>query len=255
MSDGQRHIAIGPVRVLTPPDEELVEALRKITAKLEATSLSDTETVQSTGYGRIYLQPCYGQGVNSTDLEEGEEFTILPPCRKGCSMHRRSIIVGTDGACRDNGKPTAKAAYGVYFGKKSHQNHSYKIVRGGRPTSQRAELRACIEALVTIRNIKNAVACGRRDTESLHQVADDFPPVIIKSESAYLVEGMTKHINRWKGSGYLNAQGKPLVNGDYFMRIDQEIQSLQNLGIDVSFWRVPKDRNQEANKLANAAFG
>ncbi|KAL9576546.1 MAG: hypothetical protein Q9212_007005 [Teloschistes hypoglaucus] len=253
MSDGQRHIANGPLRVLTN-DEELVETLRKTAIRLDAMSLSDTVTIQSTGYDRIYLQPCYGQGVNSTDFDAGEEFTILPPCRKGCSMHRRSILVGTDGACRNNGKPAAKAAYGVYFGKKSHQSHSYKIVRGRRFTSQRAELHACIEALMTIRNIKNAVASGWNKDEFSH-VADEFPPVIIKSESAYLVVGMTEHINRWKDNGYLNAQGKPLINGDYFMRIDQEIQTLQSLGIDVLFWRVTKDRNQEANKLANAAFG
>lgn len=211
-------------------------------------------TQQPTGYDRVYLAACYGKDMSSTDFDIGEELTILPPCRNDCRMHRLSIIVAADGACRDNGNPGAKAAYGVYFGKNSLQNHSYRIFRGGPPTSQRAELRACIEALVTIQNMKNVVACAW-SKKPFHQVADDFPPVIIKSEFTYLVEGMTEPINRWKGNGSLDARGKPMVNGDYFMRIDQEIQMLQILGIDVLFWRTPKELNQEANKLANAAFG
>ena len=59
------------------------------------------------------------------------------------------INVYTDGACVDNGKPYARAGYGVYFGKDDARNvsESYK----GLQTNNVAELLAIIKAMTILK--------------------------------------------------------------------------------------------------------
>ena len=64
------------------------------------------------------------------------------------------INVYTDGACVDNGKPYARAGYGVYFGANDSRNvsESYK----GLQTNNVAELLAIIKAMTILKeNIMN----------------------------------------------------------------------------------------------------
>jgi ribonuclease HI len=60
----------------------------------------------------------------------------------------QSIDVYTDGACIDNGKPYARAGYGVWFGENDPRNvsESYK----GKQTNNIAELLAIIKALTIL---------------------------------------------------------------------------------------------------------
>ncbi|KAL8686828.1 MAG: hypothetical protein Q9218_006836 [Villophora microphyllina] len=57
-----------------------------------------------------------------------------------------------------------------------------------------------------------------------------------------------------KKNGYKNAKGTAVTNADLFMEIDKLIDNLNELGIGVSFWHVPRVRNKEADLLANAAL-
>jgi ribonuclease HI len=51
-----------------------------------------------------------------------------------------SMVVYIDGACRNNGSPTARASYGVYFGPDSPHN-CYGLLPDSSPqTSTRAEI-------------------------------------------------------------------------------------------------------------------
>lgn len=61
----------------------------------------------------------------------------------------RVITVYTDGACTGNGQRGSKAGYGVFFGEGSPYNVSEPLE--GRPTNQRAEMKAALEALSVIR--------------------------------------------------------------------------------------------------------
>ena len=64
---------------------------------------------------------------------------------------KKGINVYTDGACVDNGKPYARAGYGVYFGKNDSRNvsESYK----GLQTNNVAELLAIIKAMTILKRI------------------------------------------------------------------------------------------------------
>ena len=179
-------------------------------------------------------------------------MTLLPRCRNGCFHHNECIVVAVDGACRNNGTSDAKGAYGVFWGRNSPNNRSV-LIRCGLMTSQKAELRACVEALVMVRDMKNHMMAGGTLLEQVG--SDGFPHVIIKTDSGYLVDGMTEHRKRWMANGYKNARGDPVVNGEWFIRLNQETQMLEDLGIHTYFWKVPASFNKDAGKLARAVLG
>lgn len=66
--------------------------------------------------------------------------------------------VYTDGACIDNGKSTAKAGIGVYFGENDNRNISKKVI--GKQSNNVAELTAIIETYSQIeKDITNKKIC------------------------------------------------------------------------------------------------
>ncbi|KAL8960699.1 MAG: hypothetical protein Q9183_005421 [Haloplaca sp. 2 TL-2023] len=200
---------------------------------------------------RVFLSGCYGSDQDSFDFDVGKGLTLLPRCRNGCFYHNECIVVAVDGACRSNGTSNAKGAYGIFWGRNSQHNRSI-IIPGGPVTSQKAELRACVEALVMVRTMKNYTTAGGTGLEQVN--SNEFPHVIIKTDSGYLVDGMTEHRRRWMANGYKNMQGDPLVNGEWFIRLEQETQMLEDLGIHTYFWKVPASFNKDAGKLARSVL-
>lgn len=77
--------------------------------------------------------PCYGERC--------------PDCGK-VEPHADSIMIAVNGACRGNGRPDAVAAYGLFFAPRSPYKYKACVLseENVRPTSQRAELTAGIEA-------------------------------------------------------------------------------------------------------------
>lgn len=62
------------------------------------------------------------------------------------SVGKRKVVVYTDGACSNNGKPSAKAGVGVYFGPDDELNVSEKLA-GETQTNQRAEQTGVLRAM------------------------------------------------------------------------------------------------------------
>jgi len=71
-----------------------------------------------------------------------------------------------------------------------HQEHAV--------TSNRAELHAAIAAL----------RYHRWDSEGWRKIT-------IASNSSYLVDGITRHIETWQGNGWRNSRGQPVANKDF----------------------------------------
>jgi len=71
----------------------------------------------------------------------------------------------------------------------------------------------------------------------------------MKSGSAYLVNSMVMHVEKWRLNGYTYARGLLVVNGDILRGLDECVVSL-----GVRFWHVPRSQNKQADKLANAAL-
>ncbi|OOQ91624.1 ribonuclease H1 [Penicillium brasilianum] len=127
--------------------------------------------------------------------------------------------------------------------RKSHRNVSYTLDSYGRHTNQTAELHACLSALF------DALVIQRE-----WEVAGDrLSAIVIKSDSEYVVRGLTEWLPKWKKNGWKNARGSPVVNSAYFQQIEQLIEILE-LDISVKFWAVPRERNGMADSLAKSAL-
>ena len=175
-------------------------------------------------------------------------FTMVPcPYAPACELcgtvgvHTSAIIVSVDGACRDNGRPAARSAVGVHFG--SEARHNIALGTDDQtPTSQRAELIACLAALAKAEIFKQA------------DIIESFNQIVIKADSDYLVKSMTEYVSKWKTNGFRSSTGKPVVNGALIKKIEEKVEKLGKLGVRVFFWHVERGRNQEADSLANAGF-
>ena len=111
-----------------------------------------------------------------------------------------SIIVYTDGACINNGKKNAKAGYGVFFGDMDSRNKSVPIIEG-KITNQVAELSAIIDAVETI------------------ITTDDKTNIIIKTDSRYCIDCVTKWGCKWEKNGWKNSSGKTIENYELVVKL------------------------------------
>jgi len=173
-----------------------------------------------------------------------------PACICGrYSCHLDSVIVAADGACPGNGYAT-QSACGVYFGDVSDAQ-SYNLCwlvpyDPSHPhTNQRAELHAALGALKAVKVFAGPNQCETPCTAN---------HIVIKSDSAYLVDSITNYIGKWISNGWLNSSKRPVANRDLWEDILTKISDLEDLGAHVDFWHVPRERNTEADRLANLAL-
>jgi len=189
-----------------------------------------------------YVCDCTGQ-YDLVELMPCDNRLVCDECHN-LTAHGHAIVIATDGACRNNGRPDAVGACGIFFNVDSYHNKAFKM-KDPHPTSQRAELRAAAYALGAFTKMFT----------SGHFVDKGYvTEVIIKSDSAYLVNGMTSWITAWRQNGYINAHGRHLRNQGLFRKLDGLCNNLAVMGVRARFWRVPREENQQADKLANAVL-
>jgi len=143
-----------------------------------------------------------------------------------------------DGACPGNGTPSAKGGIGVYFGPDSPYNISETLL-GPNPTSQRAELLAASAALRQI----IFVSLQNKGLELF----------IVVTDSAYVVDCLSKYVYKWKVNGWKNSKGNDVANRDLIEPLDKMLDDMSKTGIDVLFWKADRSQNVEADRLANFA--
>ena len=182
------------------------------------------------------------------NLESDETVEVPMVLTHLCLDESHSFIVAVDGACRNNGEPDAKAALGVFFREGSRWNKS-ELLPVRDTTSQRAELCAALRALQTINDF---VAHEWQHSITSNQKLNR---VIVKSDSNYLVQGMTEWIFKWLDNGFTNARGQPVRNQDLIKELYQLIESMdRQKTIKVLFWKVGREDNEDADRLANVAL-
>lgn len=140
------------------------------------------------------------------------------------------VHVYTDGSCINNGKYTAAAGFGVYFGKNHPLNVSEPII--GRPTNNAGEIQASIRA------IHDAQKSGVKRLK-------------IFTDSAFLINSVCKWMPGWKNNGWKLKTGKSVVNQKDFKTLDSLIEK-GNMLIKWSYIPAHKGLlgNEEADKLA-----
>ncbi|EMC91080.1 hypothetical protein BAUCODRAFT_39203, partial [Baudoinia panamericana UAMH 10762] len=104
-----------------------------------------------------------------------------------------SIIIAVDGACRNNGRPTARVGYGIFFHRNNHQWNKAVLLTPEDSTNQRAELRAALQALKLATKLRrlNPELYGQEPRQRAKGPARQLVKVIIKTDSQYVVRGMT----------------------------------------------------------------
>ncbi|KAH7140349.1 ribonuclease H-like domain-containing protein, partial [Dactylonectria estremocensis] len=72
----------------------------------------------------------------------------------------------------------------------------------------------------------------------------------IKSDSAYIVNGMTGLVDKWLKNGWLTAKKRPVKNRNLWEDMLLMLTSLHTFGVHVDFWHVPREENRDADLLA-----
>ncbi|KAL3703805.1 hypothetical protein TMatcc_009494 [Talaromyces marneffei ATCC 18224] len=166
-------------------------------------------------YDRIF-DP--SQAIDSDTVEcRYKEWTYL-----ACDCGPHVLIAATY-------RPITAAAIGVYLAPESKHNETRLLQDlDNPPTSHRAELEAGIQALITIMNI--IVVKGVEGAK--------LRMVIIKSDSAYLLQGVTHWVLQWKRHGVLDKRGEVIENAIRFMVLEELRRALEEVfHVSVLFWQ------------------
>lgn len=169
---------------------------------------------------------------SSSSSSSSKPFTYTP---SSSSSSKDRCVVYTDGSSRGNGKSSAQAGVGVFYGDNDPRNVS-RPLSGPSQTNQRAELSAISDAL--------SRALTDRP-EELH----------IKTDSEYAINCNTTWGNKWEANGYTTANNSQVVNSDLIKESRGLIKKLEESGTKVTFEHVKAHTdvygNNKADELAN----
>ena len=119
------------------------------------------------------------------------------------------IYIYTDGSAKNNGKRSARAGVGVWFGPDDSRNISEPLV-GPEQTNNRAELTAILRALEAMSNRRNE-------------------PITIVSDSQYSIRCVSVWIHAWKKNHWKTSKKQDVKNKDLIVRIDDLMSRFTHL--------------------------
>jgi len=114
------------------------------------------------------------------------------------------LVVFTDGACANNGKRNARAAYAVVWPDYPELDGGHKMAPTEAQTNNRAEYHGLLHAL--------------KQADELDE--SHMRPLKVYTDSELMINSFTKWIPGWKRKGWVKADGKPVANLDLVKEID-----------------------------------
>ena len=144
------------------------------------------------------------------------------------------IIVYTDGSCSGNGKSYATGGIGIHFPNRELKDIS-KVFDMTPVTNQRAELYAI---LTSLRYIKKNL--GLRNYQ-----------VLLKTDSKYSIQSITKWVNGWVKNGWKTVNGDPVANREFIETIYNYTQKYSIFFEHVSAHTNGDDDDSIANAVAD----
>lgn len=183
------------------------------------------------------------QLLTYTAAKQVRQLQLLHPGTGALDPDRMTVVVSIDGACRDNGRPSARASWGVYFGPGSRYNSAGLLGPELPQTNSRAEIEALSRAVDSIRELSS------RDMA--------LQDVKIRCDSEYLCQAMAMWMERWVEGGGRRADGRAVAHYDKLLEIHGKIDEMtygDDGGLHFQFWNVPRGENREADELANSAL-
>ena len=104
----------------------------------------------------------------------------------GISLDDEEITVYMDGSCLNNGKQSTKCGGGIWLEDGSQHNRILRIP-GLNQSNQVGEIAAVVVALEKLPN---------------------YIPLLIKTDSRYVIEGLTTHLKKWEDQGWIGIKNK-----------------------------------------------
>jgi ribonuclease HI len=172
------------------------------------------------------------------------QLQLLHPRTREIELDKMTLVVSIDGACRENGTPSARASWGVFFGPGSRFNSSGPLSPSCPQTSSRAEIEALSQAIDAIRGI-----CHGDMT---------LQEIKIRSDSEYLCQAMSMWVGGWIGDNGIRPNGQPVAHFGKLKEIHEAIDEMtygDDGGLHFQFWHVPREDNREADALATSVLG
>ncbi|KAJ0109010.1 hypothetical protein J7T55_005558 [Diaporthe amygdali] len=93
-------------------------------------------------YSPMHRRVPEAQLIKYSAEKQVRQLQLINPRTQWIEVDNMTVVVSIDGACRDNGKPTARASWGVFFGPGSRFNSSGRLSPSCPRTSSRAEIEA-----------------------------------------------------------------------------------------------------------------
>lgn len=202
------------------------------------------------GTGRVIPTKSNPPDDNATPqslFPSGISTKAIPPVRRFIPrIDPAKFLIYTDGSCLDNGEANSRAGCSFVFKplvQAGGVNYCrFPLEREGPTgelhpqTSNRAELRAVIAAL-----------------RFRYWPGEGFDSLVIATDSEYVVEGVTSWVRGWIRRDWKTRVGAPVKNRDLWECLLGEIEDLDKEGMRVSFWRIPREWNTDADYHARVA--
>ena len=152
-------------------------------------------------------------------------------------------ILYADGSCHNNGKPDAKAGWGIVFHREGEHKHaSTKGLVPGAQTNNRAELSAVINGI-----------------DALLEFTKGEPfELTVRTDSSYITNAVNnKWLHGWVKNKWRTKTNAPVQNIDLWMMVISRCRIVAQYGQKVKFEHVDghsgDEFNDKADRLANEA--
>lgn len=181
-------------------------------------------------------------------------FTACPGSTSKCPhcmnhvYHIGCLVVSVCGVV-SNTSDNPRSSIGIFFGRGNKKNLAVEL-DGDKHTAQTAELKACLEALTRAFVLNTNWQIEPPKNEPCHPLHT----LVIKTDSDYVVKGVTEWLPKWKENGLKKSSGHPIANAELWRIIDAMLKQLE-YDVKVQFWYVTRDKNQIAFTMAKEVLG
>ncbi|KAG1816751.1 uncharacterized protein BJ212DRAFT_1271189 [Suillus subaureus] len=132
---------------------------------------------------RTCLLDCFRIFRNDKNTNSQPALRLEKPTR-GLNLIDDKITIFTDRSCINNGKANAKCESSIWVAENHEKNKAIRVL-GPSQSNQIGELTTILVAL---------------------QNTDPFIPINFKTDSKYVIEGLTKNLKTWEDNGWTNIE-------------------------------------------------
>lgn len=171
-------------------------------------------------------------------------------------FHGDSLVVAVDGACAGD---DSSMAVGVLIWHDYQPDPNLWYYSSGLPgiTQQRADVLAAMSGiLMSLDFIRDGGQWVNMRDQDTHGGICRVKHIIVKSDSEYLVNGMTdpRLVKKWQEDDWVTDDKQPVPNQYEWEQLIVQVKEAEDRGAFVSFWLVERAENEEAHSLAKGAL-